>query len=106
MGYSIRLRDTVIPFGQYKGRTLWDVAQIDYIEEDTGFRTTGLGYLDWLWGQPYLYGPFKERLGRFLAHPTISLELDDLFPEDWDDSRKPVFTIESTHCKDGTHPRR
>ncbi len=77
------LSETVVPFGAHQGKT---------------FDETPLGYLDWLGGQPWVsYGEFAKRLGQYLKHPCIQKELDELFPEEWDDSRKPVFTVQSTY---------
>lgn len=52
-----------------------------------------LGYLDWLGGQPWLRtGIFKTRLFKYLRHDCIQRELENLFPDPEDDSRKPVFS--------------
>ncbi len=54
-----------------------------------------LGWLDWLAGQPWLYeGEFRKRLFAYLRHDCIQRELDDLFPDPDDDSRKPVFSTQ------------
>jgi hypothetical protein len=51
-----------------------------------------LGWLDWLAGQDWLYeGEFRRRLFAYLRHPCIARELDDMFPDPDDDSRKPAF---------------
>jgi hypothetical protein len=105
-----RLRDTRLPFGIYKGLTFQQVEEIDFVDEE-GFRQTGLGYLDWLAGNPdlgvertktaaphlgkpwlfvyynkpkriELYGDFKKRLIAFLSYPSIARQLDELFPQD------------------------
>jgi len=56
------------------------------------FDETPLGYLDWLAGQEWIRpGIFKDRLFAYLKHPCIQKELEDLFPDPDDDSRKPAF---------------
>lgn len=55
------------------------------------FDEVPLGYLDWLSGQPWLYGPFAHRLSLYLSHPAIQKELEALFPDPEDDSRQPPF---------------
>lgn len=79
----LSLSDTVIPFGAHQGKT---------------FDEAPLGYLDWLAGQPWVcYGDFAKRLVQYMKHPAIQKELDQLFPEEWDDSSKPLFTVQSTY---------
>lgn len=73
------LSETVMPFGAFAGKA---------------FDETPLGYLDWLIGQDWLYGEFKTRLTKYLSHPIVVRELEALFPEDWDDSRQPAFTVQ------------
>jgi hypothetical protein len=46
------------------------------------FDVLPLRYLDWLAGQPWLYGEFKDRLERYLKKPCIQRELDSLFPDE------------------------
>jgi hypothetical protein len=55
------------------------------------FDALPLRYLDWLSGQDWLYGEFRERLTRYLKNPAIQRELEDLFPDPDDDSRRPLF---------------
>jgi hypothetical protein len=56
------------------------------------FDETPLGYLDWLAGQEWIRpGIFKDRLFAYLRHPVIQKELEDMFPDPDDDSRKPAF---------------
>jgi hypothetical protein len=79
----VPLSATVIPFGAHQGKT---------------FDEAPLGYLDWLIGQPWVSsGEFAKRLTQYIAHPAIQKELDQLFPEEWDDSHKPVFTVQGTY---------
>lgn len=77
---------TILPFGLYAGCTFQQLEELDYIDE-RGFRQTGLGYLDWLSGQAYIYGDFRKRLIAFLSYPSIARQLDELFPDPDDDSR-------------------
>lgn len=67
---------TRVPFGKYAGEV---------------FDTVPLGYLDWLIGQDWLYGEFKKRLLLYINRPAIQRELEELFPDPEDDSRRPLF---------------
>jgi uncharacterized protein (DUF3820 family) len=64
--YRPCLSHTRIPFGLYTGQT---------------FDATPLGYLDWLSGQDWLYGPFRQRLTAYIKHPCIWQELQAMFPD-------------------------
>ena len=89
--YRPCLSHTVLPFGQYAGQTFDDVP---------------LGYLDWLSGQPWMsYGPLRKRLSLYLTHPCIQRELDELFPDYEDDSRKPAFTVQGTYTRREPMPK-
>src|SRR4051794_16217888 len=75
------------------------------------FDEVPLRYLDWLSGDPLLgterirvngkwitrerrmqtYGQLRRRLSLYLSKPAIQHELDELFPDQDDDSRQPLF---------------
>jgi len=80
------LSHTVMPIGQYADKTFDEIP---------------LGYLDWLSGQDWLsYGTLRKRLTAYLTHPCIQRELDELFPEEWDDSRTPIFRVPFTQRRE------
>ena len=56
----------VCPLGKHKGRTIDEIA-----EDDDGLR-----YLDWLVGQDWIYGQFKDALKTYLANPVIAQDLN------------------------------
>lgn len=84
---------TTIPFGKFKGWTFDQLFDLDTTDPDTGLPFRGVTYLDWLWGQSWIYGNFRERLGSYLSQPHVQRVLDSLLPEEWDDSDKPLFVI-------------
>jgi uncharacterized protein (DUF3820 family) len=55
----------VVPFGQYRGRTLDDIARTD----------EGLLYLDWLRGQGVQSEPLKTALDTYLDDAGIAADL-------------------------------
>ena len=64
-----------------QGMTLDEVSQFE----------NGLSYLDWLSGQPWVYGEFRTRLTAYLNHPCIKRELEEQFPDPDDNSYQPLF---------------
>lgn len=81
---------TRMPFGKYL---------------DEPFDAIPLSYLDWLSGQDWLYGDLRKRLTRYLNKPCIQQELEALFPDPDDDSRKPAFTVASTYTRREPMPK-
>lgn len=62
----LSLSETKLFFGKYAQQT---------------FDETPLEYLDWLSGQPWVYGALRHRLTKYLQHPPIQRELERLFPD-------------------------
>jgi hypothetical protein len=62
----------VIPLGQHKGKTIARV----------GSNAEGLRDLDWLVGQEWIYGAFKEALQTYLKHPQIQRDLEAAIGDD------------------------
>lgn len=60
-------KHTVIPFGKYKGSTIFAAAQTD----------AGLLWLDWALSLDDLREPFKTALHVYMGDATISREVDD-----------------------------
>ena len=54
-----------LPFGKHQGETLEDAARTD----------EGLLYPDWLIGQNFVYGPFKEALMTYTGDESIKKEI-------------------------------
>jgi hypothetical protein len=63
-------RDYVFPFGQYRGKTLDEIATTD----------KGLLYLDWVYGQ-MADGTAMDNVRVYLADPTISRDIQRLLSE-------------------------
>lgn len=58
-------QEFVMPFGQYKGRTLDSLASDD----------SGLKYLDYVLGSFDLWGRTKDAIKTYLSDPSIQKEL-------------------------------
>jgi DNA-directed RNA polymerase specialized sigma24 family protein len=101
---TTRLRDTVIPFGRFKGQTFDEVAKTF-----EGPTPDGLNYLDWLAGDPVLtdgrgnvtgeikiYGEFARRLRKYLSHPQVQTWLTLYRVGDDRELDSSAFTVLST----------
>ncbi len=77
-----RAKNFVMPFGEFKGMTLDQIAGTD----------RGLRYLDWLIGWDKLWDSTKKTIERFLADSIVKADLDaalhgggdDDFEADWE----------------------
>lgn len=84
-------------------RNQWDQYQVSL--RGVTFDQAPLKYLIYLSEQPWLYGSFKARLDRYLAHPTIQKLIDLEFPDPEDDSDQPAFTVQSTYARQCPMPK-